>query len=398
MKRICLCLEIHISHILPHKKTYTRDGEINNDHIVREEKTVKKVVSENILPFLQFIQKINSFSEEKITVGLSVSGIALALLQKYTPDVIKRLSALKKSNYIEFFSETWSHSAIACFNPHSFRRQIQLHDKLMKSYFEEVPRILFIHSPYYPNDLLDHVSLVEKRAVFMNSNHLDKETFKKYASAGTNSDDQPLVFPVDYALSQLIQDLDFNLLQHKIPHFISGIISQFKNHAYENYPAIVNCNLTCTKCFFHLSRSVTWEEVIRGILKDNEIGFISPSEILKKENHSGLNENNISDILLHSKLNDAWLNNVHQKEAFEKQLDIDARLKSQTDGALLKEWDRFQDMDHLYFMGDKFLSKNYSTNHYNPFPGPDVAYKNYMETLNNFSDRIQSETPFKTGM
>jgi alpha-amylase/alpha-mannosidase (GH57 family) len=139
MKRICLCAEIHIPHILPHQKTYTREGEKNNNHIIREEKTVKKVASENILPFFQFIQRINSFSDEKITIGISVSGIALTLLQKYIPEVITRLSALKKSNYIELFSETWSHSAVACLNPHSFHRQIQLHDRLMKSYFGEVP-------------------------------------------------------------------------------------------------------------------------------------------------------------------------------------------------------------------------------------------------------------------
>jgi len=395
MKRICLCLEIHISHILPHQKTYTRNGENNNDHIIHEEKTVKKVASENLLPFFQFIQKINSFSDEKITVGISVSGIALTLLQKYAPEVITRLSALKKSNYIEFFSETWSHSAVACFNPHSFRRQIQLHDRLMKSFFGEVPRILFIHSPNYPNDLLDHVSLTGKRAVFMNSNHLDQETFQKYASADTNSDDQLLVIPVNYALSQLIQDLDFNLLQHKIPYFASRIIQQFKNHAYENYPAIVNCNLTREKCFFHLSRSVTWEEVIRRILNDNEIGFISPSEMLEKKNHCGLNKDNISDILLHSKKNDVWLNNVYQKKTFEKQLAIDALLRSQTKNSLLKEWDHFQDMEYLYFMNDKFATKQYAINHFNPFPDPYAAHKTYMETLNNSSDKIQSGAPFK---
>jgi hypothetical protein len=168
-----------------------------------------------------------------------------------------------------------------------------------------------------------------------------------------------------------------------------------KNHAYENYPAIINCNLTRTKCFFHLSRSVTWERVIRRILNDNEIGFISPSGMLEKENHSGLNKDNISDILLHSKLNDVWLKNHHQKEAFEKQLVIDARLKSQTKGALLTEWDHYQDMDYLYFMDDKFVRKQYATNLFNPFSGPVAAYKNYMETLNNLLDKIQSRAPVK---
>lgn len=396
MKRICLCVNIHIPHILPERKAYTREGDTNNNHIIREEITVKKVASENILPFFQFIRRINSFFDEKITFGISVSGIALTLLQKYTPEVIGCLSALKKSNYIELFSETWSHSAVACFNPHSFRRQVHMHDRLMEFYFGEVPQLLYVNSPVYPDNFIDTISGLGKKAVFINSNMLDESIFRKFQATGEKSEGTFLVFPIDYKMSQLLQDLDFNLLQQKAPFFSRGIFRRFKKQVYENYPAIVNCNLTRTKCFFHLSRSLTWEKFIREMVNDNNTAFISPTEMLHAKNTAGLKESDFSEILLRAKLYDVWIQNGYQAEAFKKQLTIDAGLNTKNPDALLREWDFLQDMDYLYFMNDNFVRKKYTT--FNPFPGPVDAYENYMETLNNFSDKIQSRAPFKTGI
>jgi hypothetical protein len=392
MKKLCICVEIHIPSF-PSKHKAFETNENRDDREMHEEKTVKKVASENILPFFQFIQKINSFSDRKITFGISISGIALTLLQEYSPEVITRLSSLNKNNYVELFSETWSHSAVAYFNQNSFRRQIQMHDRLMKSYFGKIPQVLFVHSPQYPVNLLDDVASVGKKAVFMNSNQLDEETFKRYASAA--SDEKPLVLPVDYVMSQLIQNLDFDLIQKQIPNLTRGIIQKLKNYAFENYPAIVSSNLTRTKCFFHLSRSLTWERLIKRILSDSEIALVSPSEALQKENHSGLNDENIVAILSRSKLRDDWIMNGHQKEAFKKQLDIDTRINAQESEALLKEWDHYQDMDHLYFMGDKFVRKQHSSVHFSPFSNPAAAYSNYMETLNNLTNKMQSGMSLK---
>lgn len=172
-------------------------------------------------------------------------------------------------------------------------------------------------------------------------------------------------------------------------------IQKIKNHAHENYPSIVCSNLTRTKCFFHMSRSMTWERLIKRILSDNEIELISPSETLQKENHSDLNDENVASILSRSKLRDNWTMNGHQKEAYEKQLDIDTRVNAQDSGALLEEWDQYQDMDHLYFMGDKFVRKQYSSVHFSPFSNPAAAYSNYMETLNNLTDKMQSGVSLK---
>lgn len=392
MKRFCFFVEIHIPSVLPRHKTYSISGENNNDHTVREEKTVKKVASENILPFFQFVKKINSTSEKKFKVGISISGIALTLLQKYAPEVITRLSFLKENDYVELISETWSNSAVACFNKNSYRRQVQQHDRLMQSYFGEMPQLLYVNSPVYPDDFIDAISGLGKRAVFINSNMLDESVFQKFFGARIKTDGEVLVFPVDYKMSQQIQELDFNLLQQKTPYYSRRVIRRFKKQGFDNFPSIINFNLTREKCFFHLSRSLTWERLFNEMLIDSDIEFISPSETLDAKNTVGLKESDFPGILSRAQLYDVWMNNDYQTEAFKKQLTIDALMNTKASGALLQEWDILQDMDHLYFMDDKFVRKQFATNHFNPFPGPVAAYKNYIEILNDFSDRVQSRT------
>lgn len=398
MKRFCFCAEIHIPAILPRQNTYTRNGDNNDRHLRREEQTVKKIASENILPFFQFVKKIHSSSEKKFKTGISVSGITLTLLQKHAPEVIARLSSLKQNGCIELFSETWSNSAAACFNINSFRRQVREHDRLMQSYFGEVPQLLYVNSPVYPDDFIDSLQELDKKAVFINSNMLDESIFQKFFGARIKTNGEVLVFPINYAMSKLMQDLDFNLLQQKTPYYSRGVIRRLKKQAFDNFPSIINLNLTREKCFFHLSRSLTWEKLFKEMLADSDTEFISPSEMLDAKNTEGLKETDFSEILSRANLFDVWMKNNYQVEAFKQQLNIDARLNAKSSGALLREWDTLQDMDHLYYMDDKFAGKRFSTRHFNPFRGPAAAYESYMETLNNFSDKIQSRMSARTSV
>jgi len=395
MKRFCFCAEIHIPTILPRHKTYTRDGENDSRHLRREEQTVKKIASENILPFFQFVQKINSVSEKKFKTGISISGIALTLLQKYAPEVIARLSSLKQNGYIELFSETWSNSAVSGFNKNSFRRQVQQHDRLMQSYFGEVPQLLYVNSPVYPDDFIDNLSGLNKKAVFINSNMLNESIFQKFFGVRIKTDGEVLVFPINYAMSKLMQELDFNLLQQKTPYYSRGVIRRLKKQGFDNFPSVINFNLTREKCFFHLSRSLTWEKLFKEMLADSDTEFISPAETLDAKNTEGLKETDFSEILSRATLFDVWMKNNYQVEAFKQQLNIDARLNAVNSGALFREWDILQDMDHLYYMDDKFAGKRFATRHFNPFRGPAAAYENYMEILNKFSDKIQSRTALR---
>ena len=392
MKRFCFCAEIHIPSILPRHITYTRDGENDSRHLRREEQTVEKIASENILPFFQFVQKINSNSEKKFKTGISISGIALTLLQKYAPEVIARLSSLNQNGYVELISETWSNSAVSCFNENSYRRQVQQHDRLMQSNFDEIPQLLYVNSPVYPNNFIDNLAGLGKKAVFINSNMLNESIFQKFFGVRIKSDGEVLVFPINYAMSKMMQDLDFNLLQQKTPYYSRAVLRRLKKQGFDNFPSIINFNLTREKCFFHLSRSLTWEKIFKEMLADSDIEFISPSETLDVKNTKGLKEADFSEILSRTTLFDVWIKNNYQVEAFKQQLNIDARLNAKGSGALLEEWNLLQDMDHLYFMNDNFVKKKFGSTHFNPFSGPVAAYKRYMEMLNDFSDRIQSRT------
>ncbi|MFW5756441.1 MAG: hypothetical protein ACOCWK_07540 [Tangfeifania sp.] len=398
MKRFCFCAEIHIPTILPRHKTYTRNGENDNRYLRREEKTVKKIASENILPFFQFVQKMNSPAKKKVKTGISVSGIALTLLQKYAPEVIARLSFLKQNGYIELFSETWSNSAVSCFNKNSFRRQVQQHDRLMQTYFREIPQLLYVNSPVYPDDFIDNLSGLGKRAVFINSNMLDESIFQKFFGARIKTNGEVLVFPVNYAMSRMMQDLDFSFLQQKTPFYSRAVLCHLKKQGSDNFPSIINFNLTREKCFFHLSRSLTWEKLFKEMLADSGTEFISPSETLDAKNTAGLKETDFSEILSRATLFDVWMKNNYQVEAFKQQLNIDARLNEIKSGALLSEWDILQDMDHLYYMDDKFAGKGFAMRNFNPFPGPAAAYENYMEILDKFLDKIKTRTALKPGV
>ncbi len=390
MIKICLIVKIHI----PAIQTNYRFSDINHDHRYYNdsevEKHVRKIYTENLLPFLESTGTATIHSAKKIKTGISISGITLTLLQKYAPDAVDQLINLEQNSHIEILSEPLSHSIVAYTDKKSLTRQIDLHDKLIWSLFGKIPELFIIHSPVYLQQLLSTISSMGKKGIFSNLNQINEDSFRKLVLAKTKDEKMAPVIPINYKLSELLQKIDFNPFLKSTTEFSRYVVKRFKNTVPDNNPVNVVYNPAATKSLYPLSRAVTWKRVLSDLLADNGIIFVSPSESFKSNSVAVAGNNLMNNIIYRSKLSDEWLKNKFQKAAFEKQLRVNTLIQTETRKNMEKEWNILQDMEYLYYMNRKFDKQNSEFN-ISPFPTAEEAYINYMNVLDDFLDRLSEK-------
>lgn len=245
-----------------------------------------------------------------------------------------------------------------------------------------------MHSPSYLPHFLETVSGMGKKAVFTNLNHFKSDFTKKSVLESADNTKLVTVLPINYKISKMLQKLDFNPYTDGNPGFSKSIINKIQNHVTDNNPVIAVYNLTQSKNLFHLSKTVTWQKFLRDLLTENRIIFTSPSESVKKYKTVNNSNNLLNSVFSRSKLDDVWLENRHQIQAFDRQLRINTLMIDESDKDLIKEWDVMQDMENLFFMNQRFNKSRYSRNYFTLFDDPDAAYFSYISVLENFMEKL----------
>jgi alpha-amylase len=87
----------------------------------------------------------------------------------------------------------------------------------------------------------------------------------------------------------------------------------------------------------------------------------------------------------------AWLGNAMQKDAAGKLYALEAAVRRRKDEGLLRIWRMLQTSDHLYYMCTKWFSDGDVHRYFNPYESPYEAYINYMNIIDDLSQRIQQQ-------
>ena len=392
MVKICLCIKIHI----PAFHSNYKFSDVKENHRYYNKKEVQSFVQrfseESLAPFLEWMRRLNSMGKEKIKVGISISGVSLVLLNKYSPNVIEQLIQLERNNTIEILSEPWSHSIVPYFDSRSLIRQVGLHDKQVYSIFGKIPKVFIIHSPQYLPYLLKTISLLGKNAVFTNLNHIEKNTeLKDFVDRENSIPNQFPVLPVNYKLSRLLQKTDKRPYLKSNLEFSMRILRRFKNSASFYNPIIMVREFALINDQFRISRKIAWKNLFQNILNETDVVFLTPSEAAQQFDPAINLDKMNTKFLKQSKKPNLWLDNPLQKEAFIKQLQINTLMHMEKRESLVWDWDLAQDMQHLYFMNSKFEDATYRKVHFNPFSDPESAYVNYINVLNDFLHRLNNK-------
>lgn len=386
-KNICLCAEIHI----PAIPLNYRFLDINHRHNYFEEDQVKeyvnKVCNENVLPFFETFKNIFYRFEGRFKIAIALSGITLTLLRKYAPGVVNQFGEMLRGGCIEFLSVPWSHAILPFADQKMLAQQIHLHDEAINSAFGKLPEVFFSYAPIPSSQLVKNVFSSGKKAVFAFANQFGNQ-FIETSSRPDRFSKRGIYF-INYLYSRLLREIDLMVSHKSVENVTSAVIRKIKkNHPYLN-PMIILCQPASVSLPFQLNRAKIWEEVMVNLLADNDIQFLLPSELINKYNQFIPDDHKQPNLWRQFILPNFWLKNKLQKEAFNKQLCLNAHIHNDIGDEILNDWNFLVDMEYLYYMNMHFTEKKFTENHFSPFSSPYTAYINYMNILDDMEGRLQ---------
>src|SRR5215510_6491210 len=96
---------------------------------------VDKLSDDCYLPANKIIHSLIKANNGNFKIAFSFSGIALELLQKHRPDVLRSFKQLVDTGCVEIYAETYYHSLSWLHSKNEFKRQVQQHADLIKLVF-----------------------------------------------------------------------------------------------------------------------------------------------------------------------------------------------------------------------------------------------------------------------
>ena len=115
-------------------------------------KVLEKVAGKAYLPtnalLLELLKK-----HPELRVSFSLTGVFLEACQKYTPEVLESFQKLVNTGKVELLAETYHHSLSFLHSKPEFRKQVQLHKKILKELFGVDPKVFRNTELIFNNDL-----------------------------------------------------------------------------------------------------------------------------------------------------------------------------------------------------------------------------------------------------
>lgn len=327
-------------------------------------------------------------------ISFSISGIALELFEKYTPEVIESYKALAETGCVEFVAQTYSHS-LACFaDEKEFKFQVTRHAAFIQKLFNQTP-VTFRNSEMIYSDHIGNVvaqmgyttMLTEgakhilgwKTPNFVYTNAINPK-LKLLLRNFTLSDDIALRFS-DQSWEQ------WPLTAEKYTQWIldsakdSDVVNLFLN-----YEVFGDYHAPESGIFLFL------KNLPQCVLSTSVFEFLTPREATEK--HLPVAPLNVPfPISWSDEERDvtAWLGNELQEEAFEELYKIRQEVVKLDDPVLNNDFSCIQDSDNLYYMSTKLFSNTGANRHYSPYESPYEAFVNYMNIVSDITDRIHRQ-------
>ena len=396
MKTICLYFQVH----QPFRFRRYRFFDIGNDHYYYDDYTnetvLNKVASKCYLPANHLLLKMINKHKGKFKVAFSITGIAMDQFRLYAPEVIDSFKELADTGFVEFLSETYSHSLISLKDDTEFKSQVKAHSDLMESTFGQRPQIFRNTELIYSDMMGDAIAQMGFKAMLTEgAKHI----------LGWKSPNFLYCNNINPRLKLLLKNFKLS----------DDIAFRFSNKNWNEWP------LTAEKFVKWINETGDKDEVVNlfmdyetfGEHQNKDTGIFQfleniPTEVFKKKNISFSTPSDIAEKLEPvAPINvpypiswadeerdlTAWLGNEMQQEAFDKLYSLLPKINMIKDKKLLTDWRYLQCSDHFYYMCTKFFSDGDVHAYFNPYETPYEAFINYMNVLSDFTIRVNAEVP-----
>lgn len=380
MVSVCIYLQVHqpfrVESSIDDKRLYFGPG---------NKEIFLKVAKNSYLPtnkiLLELLKKYNNF---KLT--LSFSGTVLEQMERFSPETLKSFQDLYKTGKTEILSETYYHSLAFFYSKSEFEKQVELHNKKIKIFFNTNPKIFRNTELSYNNNLAKWAEKKGYKAILTegwgpvlkgrSSNFL-------YKPKGTKD---IKVLLKNYQLSDTIA---FRFSSSVNTKNFSDAVKKSKGdtiNLFMDYETFGEHRLGNSGILLFL------ESLPKEVLK-RKITFKTASETVDSYKTKGLLD--VPKVLTWADTArdlSAWAGNKMQKSSLKNLYEIENLVLETNNKKIIDDWRKLQTSDHFYYMcTTKWVSDGQVHSYFSPHKNPQDAHFFYTNILNDLKKRIREK-------
>jgi alpha-amylase len=358
-----------------------RDDAANRD-------ILRKVADKCYLPANRMMLDLIDEFRGDFRISYAITGVAMEQFQEFCPEVLDSFRELADTGCVEFIAETHYHSLAFLFSKEEFRRQVRMHDRVLKEFFGVKPVTFRNTELIYSNELALEIEKMGYKAIlaegadqvlgWRSPNYVYqpngccklKALLKNYRL----SDDVAFRFS-DQGWSE------WPVTTGKFADWIHAIAGNGEVvNLFMDYETIGEHQWADTG-IFQFFRALP-----RAIMAHPDFVFSTPGEVA-----AALDPMAQLDVPYFTSWADlerdvsAWQGNPMQDQAAELAYGLESRVMATGDHELIATWRELLTSDHFYYMCTKWFSDGDVHKYFNPYETPHQAFITYMNVLNDLT-------------
>lgn len=388
MVQICLYFQIH----QPIETTnyrifdigYTKeyfDEQRNRDLILKASKYCYEPANKLLL---NLINK----HKNKFNISLSISGITLEMLEKYSPETLKSFQELAKTNQVEFITQTYYNSLSCIYSKAEFKRQIELHQQAIKKYFNQESKIFSNTQLICSNDIANFIENLGFKGIMsqINNDIIGIKSPNFLYKTNTYKSNINLIIKNN----KLSDDIEKRFLNTNSDEYLLTAQKYYQNILNQNPNAqIINLFFKYEILGIKYSKDTKifdfFENLTNNILEDPNNSFITPTQAIKT-----IKKKEKLDLPLYISLNNhknlsKYIGNEMQECAIKEIFALEKEVKKTKNKEVIINWRKLTLSDHFYNMSTTDIANNN-----NKIYGPYDSYIQFMNILNDLIVKIKT--------
>jgi len=358
-----------------------RDDAANRD-------IMRKVADKCYLPANRLMLDLIKEYQGDFRISYAITGVALEQFQEFCPEVLDSFRELAQTGCVEFIGETHYHSLSFLFSKDEFRRQVKMHDRVLKEFFGVTPVTFRNTELIYNNDLAREVERMGYKAILAEgADHVLGWRSPNYVYQPAGCCKLKALLK-NYRLSD---DVAFRFSDRGWCEW-PVTTEKFADwvHAVAGNGDVVNLFMDYETIGEHQWADTGIFEFFRtlpkAILSHRDFNFRTPAEAA-----ASLDPMAQIDVPHFTSWADlerdvtAWLGNPMQDQAAELAYALEDRVLATGDDDLIATWRELLTSDHFYYMCTKWFSDGDVHKYFNPYETPHQAFITYMNVLNDLT-------------
>ncbi len=390
MPSICFYFKVHQPFRI---KNYTFFDIGSEENYFDDEKNkfyLTRIANKCYIPTLKLIYELIKNTNFRFKVTFGITGTLIEQLELWAPEVIELFKKVASTGCAEFTGETYYHSLSCLYSKEEFIEQILMHKKLIRSLFNQEPKVFSNTELIYFDDLEEILYELDFEAIITEGvdwilgwrspnfiYQMPKGKIKVLLRNYKLSDD------ISFRFSSREWD-EWPLTADKFAYWVSqfngngeviNLFMDFETFGEHQWPE--------TGIFEFLS-ALPFE-----ILKQKDLNFLTLSEAIKVYPVRGIYSSSYPITWADTERDlTAWLGNEMQKDALERIYSLEKYIKNKSPQIKII-WRKLQTADHFYYMCTKWFADGDVHKYFNPYESPYIAYLSYRNILEDFYLRLK---------